>query len=64
MSNKYPEIDAIDPTKDIAIAPGEGKRPNDMMWEKDWDQIQMGVMEKIKSANQNWQTITTSSSEY
>ena len=37
MSNKFPEIDAIDPTKDIEIAPGEGKRPNDIMREKDWD---------------------------
>jgi hypothetical protein len=37
MSNKYPEIDAADPTKDIEVAPGEGKRPNDIMREKDWD---------------------------
>ena len=37
MSNKYPEIDAVDPTKDIEIAPGEGKRPNDIMREMDWD---------------------------
>ena len=35
--NKYPEIDAMDPTKDIEVAPGEGKRPNDIMREKDWD---------------------------
>ena len=31
MSNKYPEINAEDPTKDIEVAPGEGKRPNDIM---------------------------------
>ena len=37
MANKYPEIDAVDPTKDIEIAPGEGKIPNDIMREKDWD---------------------------
>ena len=37
MSNKYPEIDAVDPTKDIEIAPGEGKRPNDIMRDTDWD---------------------------
>ena len=37
MANKYPEIEADDPTKDIEIAPGEGKRPNDIMREKDWD---------------------------
>ena len=37
MANKYPEIDAIDPTKDIQVAPGEGKIPNDIMREKDWD---------------------------
>ena len=37
MANKYPEISAPDPTKDIEIAPGEGKRPNDIMREKDWD---------------------------
>ena len=37
MSNKYPEISADDPTKDIELAPGEGKVPNDIMREKDWD---------------------------
>ena len=37
MSNKYPEINVEDPTKDIEVAPGEGKRPNDIMKEKDWD---------------------------
>ena len=37
MANKYPEISAPDPTKDIEVAPGEGKRPNDIMREKDWD---------------------------
>ena len=35
MANKYPDIDAVDPTKDDEVAPGEGKRPNDMMREKD-----------------------------
>ena len=37
LANKYPEPSAVDPTKDIEIAPGEGKRPNDIMREKDWD---------------------------
>ena len=37
MSNKYPEIEAIDATKDIELAPGEGKTPRDMMQEDDWD---------------------------
>ena len=37
MANKFPEIDTDDLTKDIEIAPGEGKRPNDIMREKDWD---------------------------
>ena len=37
LSHKFPEIDAEDPTKDIEIAPGEGKRPNDILREKDWD---------------------------
>ena len=37
MSNKYHEIDAAHPTKDIEIAQGEGKRPNDIMREKDWN---------------------------
>ena len=37
MANKYPEIEAKDPTKDIEVAPGEGKVPNDIMQEKDWD---------------------------
>ena len=27
MANKYPEVEAIDETKDIEVAPGEGKRP-------------------------------------
>ena len=37
MAHKFPEIDADDPTKDIDIAPGEGKTPNDILREKDWD---------------------------
>ena len=37
MSDKYPEISTCDPTKDIEIAPGEGKIPRDIMQEKDWD---------------------------
>ena len=37
MSNKYPEINAVDPTKDIEVAPGEGKTPSDIMRETDWD---------------------------
>ena len=37
MSNKYPEIDSVDPTKDIEVAPGEGKIPKSIMTEKDWD---------------------------
>ena len=31
MANKYPEVTSIDPTMDIEVAPGEGKRPNDIM---------------------------------
>ena len=37
MFNKYPEINAVDVTKDIEVAPGEGKTPKDIMQEKDWD---------------------------
>ena len=37
MSSKYPEMDAIDYTKDIEVAPEEGHRPNDIMREKGWD---------------------------
>ena len=37
MSHKYPEVNVEDPTKDIELAPGEGKFPNDIMLEKDWD---------------------------
>jgi len=37
MANKYPEIEAVDATKDIELAPGEGKTPKDMMQEVDWD---------------------------
>ena len=37
MSNKYPEISAEDPTREIEVAPGEGKIPKDIMREKDWD---------------------------
>ena len=37
MANKYPEIEAVDTTRDIVVAPGEGKRPNDIMQEVDWD---------------------------
>ena len=37
MANKYPEVDVIDPTKDIEIAPGEGHIPNNIMSDKDWD---------------------------
>ena len=37
MSHKYPETEAIDSTKEIEIAPGEGKRPRDLALEKDWD---------------------------
>ena len=32
-----PTSTAAHPTKDIEIAQGEGKRPNDIMREKDWD---------------------------
>ena len=31
MSNKYPEINAVDVTKDIEVAPGEGMTPKDIM---------------------------------
>ena len=37
MSNKYPEITVEDVTKQIEVAPGEGKRPVDLTQEKDWD---------------------------
>ena len=37
MAHKFPEIDATDPTKDVELAPGEGKIPNDIMREIDWD---------------------------
>ena len=37
MANKYPEIKAVDASKDIELAPGEGKTPKDMMQEVDWD---------------------------
>ena len=37
LANKYPESEAVDITKNIAVAPGEGKRPTDIMMEKDWD---------------------------
>ena len=37
MAHKFPEIDTTDPTKDIELAPGEGKKPNDIMREIDWD---------------------------
>ena len=37
MAHKYPETEIVDETKEIQVAPGEGKRPNDMTREKDWD---------------------------
>ena len=37
LANKYPEAEAVDITKGIAVAPGEGKVPTDIMMEKDWD---------------------------
>ena len=37
MANKYPEVEAIDVTKNIEVAPGEGKRPIDMTQEIDLD---------------------------
>ena len=37
MANRYPEIEIADPTKEIQIAPGEGKRPYDITREIDWD---------------------------
>ena len=37
MTNKYPEIEVEDTTKDIEVAPGEGKRPYDILQDSDWD---------------------------
>ena len=49
-SNKYPEINAEDPTREIEVAPGEGKIPKDIMREKDWDilMVAMGKMKREK----------------
>ena len=37
LTNKYPEIEVIDHTKEIIIAPGEGQRPYDITKDIDWD---------------------------
>ena len=37
LTQKYPELEVQDHTKDIEIAPGEGKRPRDLTQEYDWD---------------------------
>ena len=37
MAKKYPEIEIEDNTKEIVIAPGEGKRPYDITQDQDWD---------------------------
>ena len=36
MTKKYPEISANE-TKSILVSPGEGKIPEDIMSEEDWD---------------------------
>ena len=37
LANRYPEVEVTDTTKDIVIAPGEGKRPYDITKDIDWD---------------------------
>ena len=37
LSNKYPEISSLDDVSEVEIAPGEGKRPIDILRENDWD---------------------------
>ena len=60
MTKKYPEIEIEDETKDIVIAPGEGKRPYDITQDQDWDlkafphlHNLMEAMEKILKELQN-----------
>ena len=37
MTHKYPEIEVEDETKEVEVAPGEGKRPYDLLLDNDWD---------------------------
>ena len=37
MSHKYPEIEISDQTIHIEVAPGEGKKPTNVLQEVDWD---------------------------